>query len=193
MRYPPHPLTRSQAKALIGAAASGQDGLRNAAQLTILYRTGMRCAESCSLDMGDISDLDNGAMVVRVAKPKGVERGVLPREIGIDQQASRQIKLWLRKRGRSAGPVFVTSTGARVSPAHLRRLIPKLARQCGIERRVHPHAFRHTFARELYDEKLGVVEIMLALGHSSLKTTQKYLRSIGGTEVVALTAARGEW
>jgi integrase/recombinase XerD len=58
---------------------------------------------------------------------------------------------------------------------------------------VHPHAFRHTFARELYDEGVGILEIMLALGHSSVKTTQTYLQSIGANEVISVTSARGPW
>lgn len=132
-------------------------------------------------------------MVVRVTHPKGWQRGAMPREIGLDPKAARTLRMWLVQRGSEAGPVFITAGGLRVRPSHIRRLIPRLAHEAGIHRRCHPHALRHTFARELYDEGVGLVEIMLALGHTSLATTQKYLRSIGATEVVNVTAGRGGW
>ena len=193
MKYPPHPLTRKQVVSLIEAAQRSRCGNREAAHLTVLYRTGMRCAESCNLDMDDLRDFKGGCMVVRVTHPKGWERGAMPREIGLDVKASQVLRAWLAERGPEAGPVFQTRRGRghRVQPSHIRRLIPQLAKQAGITRRVHPHALRHTFARELYDEGVGPVEIMLALGHTNLATTQKYLRSIGATEVIKVTASRG--
>ncbi len=184
---------------MIAAAGRGRNGLRDAAHLTILYRTGFRCAESCNLDIGDLRELAEGGMVLRVAKPKGWESGALPREVGIDPQASATVAAWLLSRGSQAGPVFLTREGHRVLPSHIRRLIPQLGNRIGLGRRVHAHAFRHTFARELYDEGVGIVEIALALGHMTRSgkpktdTTMGYLVSIGATEVVNATAGRGEW
>jgi len=193
MKYPPHPLNREQVVALIAAAAGTRCPLRDAAALTMLYRTGMRCAECCNLDMDDLREYGNGMMVVRVSHPKGWRRGAMPREIGLDPQATAIIARWLKQRGTTAGPVFITGGKHRLRPSHLRRLIPRLAHRAGIRRRCHPHALRHTFARELYDEGVGHIEIMLALGHSSMTTTQKYLRSIGATEVIKATTSRGAW
>ena len=190
MKFPAHPLTRSQAERLIAAAARARTGTRDAAHLMVLYRTGMRCAESCSLDYTDFITLEDGAMVFRVEHPKGWENGAMPREIGIDPQAAAMVQPWLSARGSMNGPLFRTRDGGRVVPSHLRRLIPRLATRCGLGRRVHPHCFRHTFARELYDEGVGLVEIQLALGHTTLSTTQLYLRSIGATEVIAATTQR---
>jgi site-specific recombinase XerD len=65
-----------------------------------------------------------------------------------------------------------------------------LAKRAGLERRIHPHALRHTFARELYDEGVGIREIQVALGHRSLATTETYLRSIGATRAVEVTIER---
>jgi integrase len=146
--------------------------------------------EACAIDTDDIVFLDEGTAIVRIRKPKGYERGVMPREVGLDVRATEMIKEWMAVRGGGAGPVFTTKTGSRVLPSYVRQVLPRLAKRAGITRRVHPHALRHTFARELYDEGVGMVEIMRALGHQSLSTTQKYLESIGATEVVATTTNR---
>lgn len=192
-RWPPHPLTKQHARRLIELAADGTlTGLRNRAHLTVLYRTGARVNESCSLDIGDIHPIEDGCALIRINNPKGVARGVLPREVGLDPRSAAYVFEWMasRKGQDGEGPLFITGSGLRVMPSYIRQLLPRLADRAGIRRRVHPHAFRHTFARELYDEGVGIMEIMLALGHTSLGTTQKYLRSIGATEVVNTTTRR---
>jgi integrase len=85
-----------------------------------------------------------------------------------------------------------TSEGRPLDPSHLRRWLPMLARRAGLARRVHPHCLRATFARQLYDEGVGIREIQLALGHRRLDTTAVYLQSVGASEVVAATQER-EW
>lgn len=192
-KFPPHPLTKPEARRLIEVADDGTDlGVRNKALLVILYRAGARCAEACNLDMDDVYPIDDGTCVIRITKPKGFARGALPREVGLDRRSGRYIFDWISARGTHPGAFFITGSGARIIPSYIRGLLPRLAARGGVTRRVHPHAFRHTFARELYDEGIGLMEIMLALGHTNLSTTQKYLRSIGATEVVNTTARR-EW
>jgi len=100
------------------------------------------------------------------------------------------IKEWMGECGTGDDPLLTTSRGLRILPSYVRQLLPVLARKAKVNRRVHPHAFRHTFAREMYNEGVGVMELMLALGHQSLSTTQTYLQSIGGTQVVNTTTKR---
>jgi site-specific recombinase XerD len=192
MRFPPHPLTKAECRKIIEISDHGSTlGIRNRAMCVMFYRTGVRCAELCDMDVDDLYPLEDGCLLVRVKYPKGYKRGVMPREVGMDRRSARYIYEWMAvRKNKGEGPLFQTSTGARVQPSHVRRLLPILAKRCGITRRVHAHAFRHTFARELYDEGVGLMEIMLAMGHTSLSTTQKYLRSIGATEVVNTTANR---
>jgi site-specific recombinase XerD len=192
VRYPPHPFTKEQARKIIEVAGDGtHNGKRDKAMCVMLYRTGLRCAEMCALDVEDVYPLDDGCALIRVKKPKGYALGVMPREVGIDPLSARYLFEWMSARKQKGeGPLFTTNTGARVLTSHVRRMLPILAKRSGIARRVHPHAFRHTFARELYDEGIGLVEIMLAMGHKSLATTQQYLISIGATEVVSTTIRR---
>jgi site-specific recombinase XerD len=191
VRYPPHPLTKSEARRIVQTSADGtRVGLRNRAHITVLYRTGARCSESCALDVSDVYPLDDGCAMIRINRPKGYARGVMPREVGIDPLSAAYIFEWMSERGPEQGPLFITESGQRVLPSYMRQILPRLGDRLCIERRIHPHAFRHTFARELYDEGVGIMEIMLALGHTSLGTTQNYLRSIGATEVVHTTSRR---
>jgi site-specific recombinase XerD len=184
-------LTRSEAQRLVEVADNGtRNGIRNKAIVTVLYRTGARCKEVCSLTLDDVYPLDDGCAIIRIRMPKGYERGAMPREVGIDKRGAGYLQNYLRLRGEEPGPLFMTSSGLCVIPSYIRQLLPRLAREAKITRRVHPHCFRHTFARELYDEGAGLVEIMLALGHTSLTTTQQYLRHIGATEVVNTTTKR---
>ncbi len=63
-------------------------------------------------------------------------------------------------------------------------MLPRLAKRAGIEKRVHPHALRHSHAAELARERLPVNLIQAQLGHSSLATTSRYLAHIAPEELV---------
>ena len=190
-KLPPDPLTPDEARALVMAFKPRyRTGARNRAHVILLWRCGLRAAESCSLDLEDVRWGEDLTGSVRVRLPKGVARGKAPREVGFDKKTGEALARWLWFRGREAGPFFTTASGTRVGTKYLRRVIPAIARRAGIMRRVHPHALRHTFARELYDEGIGIVHIQRALGHGSLQVTAQYLESIGATDVVEVTAGR---
>jgi len=190
-RFPSHPLTKEEARLIIHAAGGrGRNAIRNKAICVAMYRTGVRVNELCSIQTGDIYPLVDGCAIVRINNPKGYRGGAMPREIGLDKRAAQYIFDWLAVRQQGDGPLFTTRTGVGVLSTYIRQLLPRLATLAGVHRRVHPHAFRHTFAKELYEEGVGLVEIMLAMGHTSLTTTQKYLRHIGATEVVSTTSRR---
>jgi len=65
-----------------------------------------------------------------------------------------------------------------------------LASKAGIEKRVHPHGLRHAHAAELAAEGLPPNLIQLQLGHSSLATTDRYLRHIAPAELVRAMQSR---
>ena len=67
----------------------------------------------------------------------------------------------------------------------MRRLLPRLAARAGLERRVHPHALRHSLASALAHEGKSLPAISAQLGHSSTAVTDRYLRKIAPTELVA--------
>jgi integrase/recombinase XerD len=66
-----------------------------------------------------------------------------------------------------------------------------LARRAGIDHRVHPHALRHSLATALAHEGKPLPVISGQLGHSSTAVTDRYLRKIAPTELVAQVRDRG--
>lgn len=186
----PHPLTGDQAASLVAAAGGGVAGVRNRALVTLLYRTGLRSNELVSADAGDLYEGTAGHFI-RVEHPKNDARGAPHRELGLDSRTVEIVGEWLEIRSSRHTALFHTRSGRRLTNSYLRQLLPLLARRAGIGRRVHPHALRHTFARQLYEETgHDVVLVMQALGHKNLQTTQTYLQGIGATAVIAATSRR---
>lgn len=192
MRYPAHALEPEDCAKLLKACGSGWIGERDRAVVVTLWRTGIRAAELCGLDTQDLQRR-TGGLVVRVRRPKGYARGAQPREIGLDPKATAVLEHWLEVRGElgDKNPLFPTRTGGRLATSHVRRLVATLGRRAALGRRVHPHALRHTFAVEFYEETGHDIRLVqLALGHGSLKSTEHYLVSIGATQVVEFTQRR---
>jgi integrase len=67
-----------------------------------------------------------------------------------------------------------------------------LGKKAGIEKRVHPHGLRHSLAFAMATEGVPTHEIQAALGHSSLAITDRYVRHLAATDVVARMRSR-EW
>lgn len=188
MIRPTLPLSTEECIALVGAAES----VRNRALIAFLWRSGLRAREAVGGLGVRLSELrpEGEGTVVTVARPKGFQRGVRPRQVGLDAGATVLLRDYLTERGDERGPVFLSRSGAALHPSYLRQLLPRLGAKLGWDRRVHAHALRATFALGLYTEGIGMLEIMLALGHRSLNTTQIYLRGIGASEVVNATIGR---
>jgi integrase len=147
-----------------------------------MYRGALRAAEVLRLKPADV---DTMAGTVAVLNGKGGGQRV----VGIGGEASALLARWLDQR-RTLGlngrhPIFSTLKGRRLATSYLRKLLPRLARQAGIERRVHPHILRHTRAAELAAEGIPMNVIKDSLGHSNLAVTSDYLSHIAPTEVIA--------
>jgi site-specific recombinase XerD len=165
---------------------------RNRALIATIYRGGLRVSEAVDLRPGDI-DLDSGRLHVRRGK------GDKARVVGLDDGALVMIGEWVERR-RSLGftgrqPLFCSvksdGGGTPLATSYLRRLLPRLADRAGIEKRVHPHALRHTRAAELAAEGVPVNVIQQAPGHSSLATTSTYLAHIAPEQVMAAMQGSG--
>ncbi len=156
---------------------------RERALIVLLWRGGLRVAEACALAGSDIEFEDDGTATVRVRHGKGNRQ----RFVSLDPAASALLAPCV-----NGGPVLVTTTGVPMHPTQARRIVRRAAQAARVAGRIHPHAFRHTCARQLHDEGFSAREIQVVLGHASLATTQKYLTSIGCDEVAAKTRRR-EW
>jgi site-specific recombinase XerD len=181
-RYPAELLSPDEIRALIRAcSARAPTGIRNRALIAVLYRGGLRISEALALYPKDV---DQVAGTVTVLHGKGDQR----RTVGMDPAAFALVERWLDKR-RAVGigprrPLFCTLEGRRLDASYVRRLLPRLARKAGIEKRVHAHGLRHAHAAELAAEGVPVNVVQQQLGHGSLATTDRYLRHIAPRERV---------
>lgn len=147
-------------------------GIRNRALITVLWRCGLRASEVLALKPGDLNPYTR---TLKVQHGKGCKT----REVPIGRTSWEYIDRWIDKRqqigfnGRQ--PLFCTLKGTPISDSYVRHLLLRKALQVGIEKRVHPHGLRHTFAYELSAEGVEIGIIRRLLGHSHLSTTCHYL------------------
>lgn len=187
LKFPPEILTPDEARALLYAPSSrAPTGLRNRALIASMYGAGLRLAEALALKPSDVN-LDAGE--VRVLHGKGDKA----RTAGIDEGAVVHLARWMDTRRTlqiKSRVLFCTLTGGALSQRYVRAMLARMAARAGIERRVHPHGLRHTHAAELEREGFTVTEIQQQLGHSSLSTTEVYLKHISPSVRVAKIRGR---
>jgi site-specific recombinase XerD len=185
--YPPEILTTGEARRLLAAPSStAPTGIRNRALLAVLYRAGLRAAEALALEKRDL-DTALGSVSVRHGK------GDKHRTIGMDPAAFALVQRWLDCRtglGIKGRVLFCTLDGRPLQPSYVRALLPRLARKAGIDKRVHPHGLRHTFAAELAREGVPTNVIQAQLGHASLNTTSIYLSHISPVDLIRRMQSR---
>ncbi len=73
---------------------------------------------------------------------------------------------------------------------HVRNRLRRLAARAGVEKRIHPHGLRHTYAVELDEEGFPLRDIRDLLGHANVSTTDTYLRGLGASSAVERTKTR---
>jgi site-specific recombinase XerD len=192
--YPAEILSRDEIHALMRCLGYGISGDRYRAAVVLMYRSGLRVAEALALLPKDV---DLAAGTVTVLHGKGDRRRV----VGIDPEAGAVIEKWLRGRRRlgvgPGRPLICTITrphaGQSVYASVLREALKDAAVRAGIEKRVHPHGFRHAFASELAREKVGIRHIQRLLGHKSIATTERYLGGLTPWEAIDAVRGRGSW
>jgi integrase/recombinase XerC len=152
----------------------GIDALRAYALVRLFLVTGLRAREIREL-RADSIDWTSGRFKVR---GKGGRERVL-RLAPCDLDLLRR---WLRLRPTSSNRltssnlVFTSLDGRKPLCARwLRTLIKRLAKQAGIQKDIHPHTLRHTFATNLLAQERNLFMVSKALGHANISTTQIYL------------------
>ncbi|MEU5695536.1 tyrosine recombinase XerC [Actinosynnema sp. NPDC020468] len=173
----PTVLRPEQAAAAMSAAEAGAEqgdpvALRDQAVVELLYATGVRVAELCGLDLGDV---DYSQRVIRVLG-KGSRERVVP--FGVP--AERAVRRWVEQ-GRSAlvtersqHALFVGSRGGRLDPRTARRVVHDVVGAVPDTAAVGPHGLRHSAATHLLEGGADLRTVQELLGHATLATTQLY-------------------
>lgn len=185
-KFPVEPPTPDEVYALIDACEDTATGHRNRAILRMFWRTGLRCSELIALLPKDV-DLERG--IVTVLLGKGKKRRV----VAIDPQACAWMAGWERERAALGytrlQPYFPVmngpSCGLAIHSGYLRELCADLRVKAGVEKRVHPHCFRHAYASYLLDAGVPMHFISKMLGHSNVAITERYADHVNPARVLA--------
>lgn len=188
-RYHPQALSTAEVEALMAACSpTSPTGKRNRALIVTLWRGALRCEEALHLQL---HDLDQATSTIRVMHGKGRRA----RTVAIEPRAWAVLEVWLAARKdkglpRSA-PVFCTLAGHPLSSRYVRWLMADLGEKAGIGKRVHAHGLRHSRAAEMSREGVPVHMISVALGHSNVGTTDRYINHLHPQAVLdAMLASR---
>ncbi|MDR2048390.1 MAG: tyrosine-type recombinase/integrase [Treponema sp.] len=164
--------------------------VRDKALILTMYSAGLRISELVSLAMPDIDPLFSGA---RVLGKGGKERFVFFSDEAagaikeyLPARAAR-LRLWTEKKDagapggkgkpgkvQSTDKLFISRRGSAISVSGVRWIISRYGDRSGLDKHVHPHALRHSFATHLVNSGCDVRIVQEMLGHASISTTQRY-------------------
>lgn len=143
-------------------------GARDKAILEVLYASGLRVSELCTLKIQDVDD-----DFVHV-KGKGGKARIVP----IARKAVQAIDHYLLHRrdtgGDSSQALFLTTRGKPIDRITVWSRVKFYAKKAGLLKRVSPHTFRHSFATHLLENGADLRVIQELLGHSNIGTTDRY-------------------
>lgn len=147
-----------------------KNALRDAAIIELLFATGMRISELCSLKAGDVSLSDRSLLIYG----KGNKERRM--QIGNDDvfQVLVEYCKTFHNKSTSNSVFFVNQNQTPVSDQAVRRMINKYVSLAAIDLHITPHMFRHTFATSLLEADVDIRYIQEMLGHSSINITEIY-------------------
>lgn len=147
-----------------------RNALRDIAVIELLFSTGMRISELCSLKLNDV-DLQDGTILIygKGAKERCMQIGneqVLAILTEYEQEYFTEIH--------NCKHFFASQSGNAISDQVVRRMIKKYSSLAAIDMHITPHMFRHTFATCLLEADVDIRYIQEMLGHSSINITEIY-------------------
>ena len=178
----PKALTIDEITSLIESAKSLSEvtSLRDVALLELLYSTGGRVSEIIGININDLSKVETDNEVIQTIKLRG--KGSKERIVPIGSYALSALDNYLirvrpslaAKSGKNESALFLNSRGGRLSRQSAWNIVLHSAQVCGLEGKVSPHVFRHSYATHLLDGGADIRVVQELLGHSSVTTTQIY-------------------
>ena len=145
---------------------------RNKAMLELMYATGLRVSELCSLELKDI-DLSNNFV-------RCIGKGNKERIVPYGEICSHFLKLYINeyrtllKKGYLTENIFLNNHGKKMTRQGFEFILNNICKDKKIEKKITPHMLRHSFATHLLNNGADLRSIQVMLGHSNLSTTQIY-------------------
>ncbi|MEE9446479.1 MAG: tyrosine recombinase XerC [Arenicellales bacterium] len=166
----PNTLNVDEIDQLLTEISSSTLGLRDQAIIELIYSAGMRLSELVSVNWQDATQ---GVGMIKVTG-KGNKQRMVP----IGRKASAAISAWLAVRSSLAkadeAALFVSQRGTRISMRSIQSRLDYWARKTGLNRKLHPHMLRHSFASHILESSGDLRAVQELLGHANISTTQIY-------------------
>ncbi len=143
-------------------------GARDKAILQVIYASGLRVSEVCSLDLQDVDD-----RIVRV-KGKGGKERIVPIAKSAVDAIDHYLVHYRQTSYEKTVPLFVSEKGKRIDRTLVWKRIKCYAQLAGIKKEISPHTLRHSFATHLLENGADLRVIQEMLGHSNISTTDRY-------------------
>lgn len=167
-------LSSEEVERLLNAPNTSEPrGLRDRAMLEMMYATGMRVSELCSL----LTTSLNLAERFVLCTGKGSKQRLIP----FGTQAEKWTFEYMRRgrplllKGRASAHLYISQRRAKgLTRQFVWQMIKRYAAECDLTKRIHPHILRHSFATHLLQNDADLLSIQMMLGHSDLSTTQIY-------------------
>lgn len=160
-------LDRKELRAFLDAAEAA--GPRDHALACLLALNGLRISEACAADVADLAT-ERGHRVLAVTR-KGTRKALIPLAPATIAALEQHIA------GRTAGPLLLDNDGDRLDRFDATRIVKRLARRAGIDKRISPHSLRHSFVTAALDAGVPLRDVQDAAGHRDPRTTRRYDRS----------------
>jgi integrase/recombinase XerD len=167
----PEVLSRKEMQALLAQPdLTGKLGFRDRTMLELLYASGLRVSELCSLKP---LDFDPQVGVLRIFG-KGSKERLVPVHAEAGQWLGEYLTYWRSLFSPVSPNVFLNRSGKPLSRVGIWKLVQKYARMAGIRREISPHTFRHSFATHLLEGGADLRSVQLLLGHADISATEIY-------------------
>lgn len=165
------PFTEVEIDKIRNATASKRDR----AIVELLYSSGIRINELCTMKR---SDIDINTMTVHVRQGKGGK----DRITYVNNIAVYHLKKYFETRTDDDDALFLSFENrceeerGKLSTNGVRGILIKIGEKAGVEK-IHPHRFRHTFATTMYNRGMDIHEIQKLLGHGDVSVTMRYIHT----------------
>ena len=168
----PQVLSEEEINQLLNAPdLTSEKGIRDYAVLEILYSCGLRVSEAANLQINQINEQEE---IINILG-KGKKERIVP----IRKSALKAVKTYINEvRNKHLvidnKAVFIGKNGKRMSRQALYNIVVNNAKLADIQKEIHPHTLRHSFATHLLDNGADLRVVQELLGHTNIGTTQIY-------------------
>ena len=187
----PKALSVEQALSLVNQAVKEAEAkpdletVRDAAIIDLLYSSGLRLSELLGIDVMQSKDRQHesaGWLDWDAAEVTVLGKGGKRRSVPVGGPAMQSLRVWrdVREQATLSGQsqlstaLFISATGARLSPRTVQARLRTLAMRAGLPTHVHPHMMRHSFASHVLQSSQDLRAVQEMLGHASIASTQIY-------------------